>query len=366
MMIRILQPASPVALGGVLLLGGCAPGNDAAQAEAAANGDSLLARVVNVEVEPAQRTTFQDFIRITGEVEALHDMTLSAEESGPIAAFLVAKGARVRARQPIAKIDDEVLVAQVAEARAMAGLAREQYERQRRVWEESQVGTEMAVLQARSAYEQAAARLQTLEARLERTVLRAPVAGVFDEKFVEIGEMVSPGTPVVRVVATRQVKITGGIPERFALDVKPGDSARVTLDLLPGQEMEGRIDFVGTSVDRQSRTIPIEIVMDNPERVAKPRMVANVRIQRSRLEDVLVVPQEIVRRTEQGYHVFVATRENGQLVARARAVTLGPSYRNRVVVQEGLAAGDSVIVVGHRQVDDRMHLRIVNVRENGS
>jgi membrane fusion protein (multidrug efflux system) len=351
------------ALFGAGLIAACAPGNDTAQAEASGNDDSVAARVVNVEIEPARSTTFQDYIRITGEVEALHDVTLSAEESGPIAEFLVAKGARVAAGQAIAKIDDEVLSAQVDEARAMANLAREQYERQKRVWEESQAGTEMAVLQAKSAYEQAAARLKTLEARLERTVIKAPVAGIFDEKMVEIGEMVAPGTPVVRVVSTGRVKVTGGVPERYALEVNRGDSAQVTLDLLPGRLMMGRINFVGASVDRQSRTVPIEIVMDNPDGFAKPRMVANVRIRRTSLANVIVVPQQILRRTEDGFQVFVATDEHGRLVARARAVTTGPSQGNQVVIRSGLTAGDSVIVVGDRLVDPGSFVRIVNVRE---
>lgn len=359
---RSIHSIRLVALTGALLLAGCSPGNDQAQAEAAGDGDAVSARVVNVEIEPARPTTFQDYVRITGEVEALHDMTLAAQESGPIIRFLVEKGARVAAGQGIAKIDDEVLVSQVAEARAMADLAREQYERQKRVFEESQAGTEIAVLQAKSAHEQAAARLKTLEARLERTVITAPVAGVFDEKMVEIGEMVAPGTPVARVVSVSRVKITGGVPERYALDVAPGDSARITLDLLPDREMMGRIGFVGTSVDRQSRTIPIEIIMDNPDGFAKPRMVANVRIQRAELENVIVVSQQILRRTEEGFQLFVVTEENGRLVARARTVTTGPSQGNRVVIRSGLAEGDSVIVVGDRLVDPGSFVRIVNVR----
>lgn len=362
---RFRQLLPITALFSAALIAACAPGNDTAQAEASGNDGSATARVVNVEIEPTRPTTFQDYIRITGEVEALYDVTLSAEESGPIARFLVAKGARVSAGQAIAKIDDEVLSAQVEEARAMANLAREQYERQQRVWEESQAGTEMAVLQAKSAHEQAAARLKTLEARLERTMITAPVTGVFDQKMVEIGEMVAPGTPVARVVSTGRVKVTGGVPERYALDVKRGDSAQVTLDLLPGRLMMGRIDFVGTSVDRQSRTVPIEIVMDNPDGFAKPRMVANVRIQRTSLENVLVVPQQILRRTEDGFQVFVATEENGRLVARARAVTTGPSQGNHVVIRSGLTAGDSVIVVGDRLVDPGSFVRIVNVRGEG-
>ncbi|MGH7700790.1 MAG: hypothetical protein ACREMJ_09790 [Gemmatimonadales bacterium] len=90
-----------------------------------------FARVVKVGVHVVEPSAFVDYIRATGEVEAMHDVALSAEETGVIREFYVAKGAAVRAGQPIVKIDDAVLAAQVAEARAAARLAQEQYERQR-------------------------------------------------------------------------------------------------------------------------------------------------------------------------------------------------------------------------------------------
>ncbi len=340
---------------------GCSPSNggEARADEAIPSADTTGARVVNVEVSAVEFSSFVDYVRITGEVEALHDVTVSAEESGPIARFAVDKGTRLRRGQLIAKIDDAVLSAQVEEARALADLAQEQYQRQRRLWEEQRIGSEIAYLQLKSSAEAAAARLKTLEERLSRTEIRSPVAGIFDEDFVELGEMVAPGTPVARVVSIRRVKVVGGVPERFALDIDPGDSARITLDVLQGRTFAGAISFVGASVDARNRTIPIEIVLDNPERLVKPRMLANVQVERVRLEGVVVVPQDLVQRTEDGYQVFVAANREGRLLARARPVRLGPSYANRVVVEEGLAVGDQLITVGHGLVDDGSLLRIV-------
>lgn len=318
------------------------------------------ARVVNVEVITAAPGSFVDYIRATGEVEALHDVTLSAEESGVIREFFVAKGAWVERGASIARIDDAVLAAQVNEARAAARLAQEQYERQRRVWEESKVGSEMALLQTRSQAEAAAARLAALEARLERTVIRSPISGVFDEKSMEAGEMAMPGQRVGRVVATHTLKVTAGIPERFAADLKRGATARVTFDIFPGREFTGKVSFVGSTVDADNRTFPVEVVLENPGRLIKPRMVANVQVVRARLDGVMVVPQNVVLRTEAGYQVFVVADRDGQLVAEARPVTLGPSYENRVVITEGLTAGDRLVTVGQRLVDRGSRVRVVN------
>ncbi|MFQ6044783.1 MAG: efflux RND transporter periplasmic adaptor subunit [Gemmatimonadales bacterium] len=345
-------------------LGGCAAADgDEAHASQAESDSVAGARVINVEVTPVSLLPFVDFIRLTGEVEALHDVTISAEESGPIARFMVEKGTRVRAGQAIAKIDDAVLRAQVDEAQALADLAREQYERQRRLWEDEQIGSEIAYLTAKSGSAAADARLATLRARLAKTVIRSPVGGIFDEKFVDIGEMAAPGTPVARVVAINQVKIVGGVPERFAQSVEAGDSAWIRLDVLPDRSFVGAISFVGTSVDERSRTVPIEVLLDNPHGVAKPRMVANVQIERERFDSAVVVPQDVVVRTEDGYQVFVVAEREGRQVAEARPVSLGPSYGNRVVIAEGLVVGDPLITLGHRLVEAGSFVRVVNPGE---
>jgi membrane fusion protein (multidrug efflux system) len=337
-------------------------GCSTAQGDSEADGavDSTVAgKVVNVQVEPLQPTTFTDFISITGDVEAFHDATVSAEESGVIKEFLLEKGSPVRKGQVIARLDDEVLGAQVSEARAAAELAREQYERQRRLWEDERIGSEIAYLQAKAQAAVQEARLATLEARLARTEIRAPVSGVFDEQFLEEGEMASVGTPVVRVVATHLLKIVGGVPERFAPWVQPGDNAVISFDILPGRQLEGTIAFVGSSVDDRNRTFPVEIVIENPDRVVKPEMLANVQLERLRLTDVIVVPQQIVKRTEFGYRVHVVVERNGATYASAREVVLGPEYSDRVVVEQGLAAGDRLITAGALLVDDGSRVRIV-------
>ncbi len=344
-----------------VLVGGCSPAEG--NADEAADLDSASAagvRVVNVEITPVTVGAFADYIRVTGEVEALHDVTIAAEESGPIARFLVEKGQRVTQGQVIAKLEDKLLQAQVAEARASADLAREQYDRQRQLWEEAKIGTEIAFLQARYQSEQAAARLAQLEERLARTAIVAPVAGVFDTKYLQAGEMATIGAPVVRVVSTSRVKVAAGIPERYARSVRVGSPARIWFDVFPGREFEGRIGFVGSSVDPGNRTFPIEIVMANPDRVVKPHMVANVQVQHQQLDSVIVVPQEVVQRAADGYKVFVAIERDGHTYAEARRVILGASAANRTVIEEGLRVGELLITLGHKQVDDGSRIRVVN------
>ncbi len=342
----------------------CSAAAGDADNEAAAVDSVIGVKVVNVGVTTIEPTTFTDFIRITGELEAYSDVTVSAQEIGVITRFLVAKGDRVRRGQVIARIDSEVLTAQVVEARAAAELAQEQHDRRRRLWEDEAIGSEIAYLEAKAQAAVQAARLTTLEARLARTAIRSPVTGVFDEKLLETGEMAVLGTPVVRVVATDRLKVNGGVPERFAPWVQRDDRAVITFDILPDREVEGAIGYVGTSVDDRSRTFPVEIVIDNPDGILKPQMVANVQLERLNLTDVIVVPQEVVLRTERGYQVFVAEDRDGTTFAVARPVELGPGYGDRVVIEGGLEIGERLVTAGAQLVDDGSRVGIVSTNPN--
>jgi RND family efflux transporter MFP subunit len=348
----------------VVVTAGCSRGEAAASSDAETTGQANV-RVTNVETTPVMLGEFRGFIRVTGEVEALYDVTISAEETGRIERFLVEKGRRVRSGQAIARLENDLLSAQVDEARASAQLAREEYERQRQLWEEDSIGTEMAFLQRRYASEMATARLSSLEARLQRTEIVAPVTGTFEENFLEVGEMALPGAAVVRLVATDRVKIVAGVPERHARTVVVGDEARVTLDVFPDQEFVGEVSFAGATVDPRSRTFRVEVILDNPESMMKPAMVANLQVEREHLDNVISVPQQVVLRSAEGYKVFVAESEGEGYVAYARTVELGAVSGDDVVIQAGLELGELLITVGYQLVDDGSPIRIVNGGQSG-
>ncbi len=339
------------ALWTVLVAGACGSGEDPEPADGSGTAGESFVKVVNVETRTLESSAFTTYVRLTGAVEALEDVVVSSQESGVIRQVIVDKGSRVRRGQPIARIDDEILSAQVDEARASAALAGERYERQRQLWEDEGIGSEIAFLQTKYDAQSADARLAFLEARLARHVIESPISGVLDDRYVDVGEIVAPGTPVARILTVDRLKVVGGVPERFGPYVREGGRAVLSFDVLSGPDIEGEIAYVGAAVDPRNRTFPIEILLENPDGRLKQQMVANVRVATERLEDVIVVPQDVVLRTEDGYQVFVATGDGDDLRAEARVVDLGPSFENEVVVAGGLETGDRLIVTGHQLVD---------------
>jgi membrane fusion protein (multidrug efflux system) len=328
--------------------------------EASEIGDATpVRRVVSVEVIEAQPEEFTDYVQVVGTVEANRDVTVSAEEAGTIRRLMVEKGTYVQAGQPIAQIDDRVLRPQAEQAAAEAELARETWERQRRLWEEDRVGSEISYLQARYRAETADAGARALRERLERTIVKAPISGVLDNRFVEVGTLVAPGAAIARIIDTRTVKIAGGVPERFAGQIEPGTVVEMRMDGVDSKPFPGRVNFVGASVETSNRTFPVEVVVENPTGVLKPGMIASLRLARQTVTEALVVPQEAVVRVEDGYIVYVATGAGAETIAEVRDVTLGSSQGNRVIIDAGLAPGDRVVVVGQNRVAQGDHLQIV-------
>ena len=339
------------------LLWGCG----GAQAEDA-DEETGYTRILNVEVTRIEQGPFTETIRLSGTVQADKDVVISAEESGVIREILVDKGSWVAVDQALFRMDAYLLEAQVGQARAVSSLARETWNRRRRLFEEDQVGSELAYLEAKYGAEQAAANLAFLEERLARTVIRAPIAGVLDSRTIEVGTMVGIGTPVARIVDTDPVKITGGVPERYATDVQRGAAATVTFDVLQDQEFEGRISYVGSVVDPGNRTFPVEFRIPNPGGLIKPEMVANIALVRRTMDEVVVIPQEALIRVEEGYVAFVVEAEGGVEVVSSRPVELGPAQQNRVVILSGLEPGERLIVVGQQAVAAGDRVNVVGQR----
>ena len=348
------------------LLGGLVrAGCGSAQADGAdgtASSDEFV-RVINVEVSRIEAETFVEEIRLTSVAMANRDVMVAAEESGVIRELYFDRGHRVSAGDPIAKIDDRLLSAQVDQARAAAELAQQTWERRKRLWEEDQVGSEIAYLEAKFAAEQTAATRTGVEERLARTLVRAPFGGVLDERHVEIGTMVSPSDAIGRLVDLNPIKVFAGVPERYATDIRVGGQAQMTFEALGEDVFQAAIRYVGATVNPRNRTFAIEVQLPNPDRRIKPEMVANMSVTRRQVAEAIVVPQDALVRVEDGYVVYVVAEQGGVPQAEVRPVELGPTRRNLVVIESGVSLGERLVVVGQKSVANGDRVRVVGERE---
>lgn len=349
-------------LGGVAAAacGGAEAGSSPSEGgEGAEDPPQAFARVVNVEVAEVRSRTFVRAVRLTGVVQAMHDVLVSAEEAGVVRRIVRDKGRNVRRGQAILRLDDAILSAQVRTASAQAELARELWERRKRLYEEDEIGSEISYLEAKSSAEQTEANLAALRARLDRTVVAAPVSGVLDERLVEVGARVSPGTPVARIVQVDSVKVLAGVPERFALEVTVGAAATVAFDVIEGESFQGEIAYVGATVDPDSRTFAVELVLENPGGRIKPEMIAEITVVREEIDDAIVVPQQALVSMEEGAVAFVVEGAGDEARAAARRVEVVAGQGDEAMVGSGLAEGDRLVVVGQQGLTAGDRVRVV-------
>jgi len=353
-----------------LITAGCAAeGED--ESAAAGNGTEAARRSVRVETLVLEPTSFEDVIQITGAVASPNDATLSAQSAGTLE-YRAPLGQRVARSAVIARLDQGIVNAALQQAEAQVENAQAQlewdeynYMRQERLHQDSIISAlEFQTAQtqrnrARAALRQAHALQAQAQEQLENTILRAPFNGTVEAHFAEEGEQLSPGTPVIRLVDTRQMKVTVGVPERYAGDIEVGTPVRLGFQAYRGSPQEGRVRFAGSAIDPEHRTFPIEIQIDNPDGLLKPEMIAQVYVTRQMEEGVIVVPQSAVLRDENGIGVYVVTREGDTATAHRRAVTLGSSYAGRALVEEGLQANDEIIVLGQSGVVEGDNLNII-------
>lgn len=338
---RLLAPGT--LLLAVLWAGGCGSGENPNDAQATTPPQRT--RVETLLLEP---TSFTDVLEVNGTVEAIHDATLSAQVSGT-ALSVAERGTRVEKGEPVAQLDSAEASAALDQARAQYQLARDHYQRQKPLYQDSIISA-LEFQQVRSEYRQAQAALSQARERLRNTTVTAPFSGRVEERFVEPGEQVSPAQEVVRVVDVQPARIVAGVPERYVGDVERGSTVNVRFRSSSVGPRTGRITFVGAAIDPESRTFAIEATLPNEDRTLKPEMVAQVRVTRTEIEDALVLPRTAIQRDERGPHVNVIERTNAAPVVRDRALQLGAESGPRARVDSGLVAGAEVIVAGQNNV----------------
>ena len=354
----------------VVLLSACGGDAPAEENVAEANPDDRAVPVDVIVVEPG---TFEDRVVMTGSVEAPDDAVLSAEAAGTLTA-IAPLGTTIQRGGTVAQINSTIPRAAVAQAeaslaaaQAQADLAEDQFRRQEPLYQDSilsalefqSVRAQQA--SARAQVAQAQAMLAQARQQLSNTRVSAPFTGVVEERLVERGEQVAPGTPVARVVSIDQVKVKAGVPERYAGDIEVGTPVRIVPQSYSIQPLRGTVSFVGRAINTQNRTFPIEVALESGQGL-KPEMIVKLEVRRQEIEDAISLPLSAIVRDERGASVLVAREDGSGYIAEHRPTELGAQSGGYVVIESGLSAGDRVIATGQTTVAEGDRVRIAEER----
>lgn len=314
-------------------------------------------RLMPVETVTMVTGDFDDYIRLSGTVEAIDDATISSESSGRILS-ISDRGDQVSSGDIIARLDDRVIRAQYDAAQTAFELAEDTFNRLESLHADSIISTQ-DFRNARAQRDQAKAQLELTNKQLMDSQITAPFAGRVEERFVRSGELVNPGQPVVRLVNTDKIRILAGIPERFSGEITEGSDVEVNISALGIEPIESTIAYSGNVIDPDTRTYTIEVELNNAEGIIKPDMIVELQVNRSTLQDVLIIPRTAVLRDEEGSSVFISRTENGDKYAELVSVTTGMSSGPVIQILSGLEEGDEVVVSGMRSLSIGDQLNVI-------
>ncbi len=323
------------------------------------NNENRVREVV-VETLGTELRSFTEVVRVTGTVEAIEDAIISAEVSGRVHT-IVDRGTRVEKGQVLVSLDDRIVRSSLEMAQGNYELAEDALQRQEPLLRDSIISV-FQFNQIRTQRDQARSQLEQAKKQLNDSRIAAPFRGRIEDRMTSIGELVNPGVPVLRLVNLDRVRIHAGVPERYINEIREGTPATISLKSYSGEVLHSEIRYAGSLIVPETRTFPVEIVMDNTGGLLKPEMVVNLSITRKVWDNALIVPRTALVRDEDGLQMFVVNRNGDQKKAEARRVTTGAASGALIVIKEGLKPGDEVIVTGQTNVSDGDMIRIQHQR----
>ncbi len=308
-----------------------------------------------------------------GRVEATNQVDLSFRVGGPLITFPVKEGDAIRKGQVVARIDPRDFEIRLSSARAEYQRARADFERMAALYEKEAIpATQLD--QARAVRDVAASAVDTAEANLADTSLRAPFSGRVGTTFVENFQDVRPRQPVLSLVDVTRLKIEVDVPEMLIArargegrnEAEDGAEFRLVarFEADPNREFELDVEEVANQADPATQTYRVTLGMPSPEGLTVlPGMTATVVIQGDPTGEAgaaVVIPAAAVFDDEnQGKFLWVVDPES--MTVSRRAVTTGElTGTDQIIIVSGLEAGETVAVSAVSRLSEGMQIRSLN------
>lgn len=342
-----LAVAGCVALIGALA--GCEPPeSDAAPSEGDAR--SVEADAIPVETLTIQARDFVDSFEVPAGAEPYEKVTVSAEAGGRVLVAPFEEGEEVRAGSRLLRVDTELDSARIDLAESQLESAQREYDRTKKLVDKG-LATPQQLDRAEDSLENARLSLEQSKIGASKGGVRSPVSGVILQKHVKKGEFASPGAPIATIIQYDKLKVVGQVPESRIRFVNVGDTVSVTF---PAREatLQGEVTRRALSASPRTGTFAVEITVENPDLEILPGMSARVEIIKKIWDSAVVVPREAVLQGFSRSETMVLPTDDEVGNAELHVVELGPSAGADVVITSGLAAGDRLIVRGHRGLVD--------------
>jgi RND family efflux transporter MFP subunit len=346
--------------------------------------DSSRAVVVNAMI--VGKGEAEQVFRFTGDVRAQRDIRLLSQVGERIIEFRADRGDFVRENQILAIIENTLLARSVDQAEAGLAAARttfsnleSEYRRSLRLFEERAISSQQyesiktQFENANSAVRQAEAALDQVKRQYNNSYIRAPFTGIISNRYMELGDMVMPGTPIFSFIQIDTMHVMAQVSEREFGMINIGHDARLRVGSYPDRVFHGNVAKKTPILDPLTRLATIEVHFPNRERLLIAGMFGELEIITDRKEDVTLIPVSSIQyRTTVGVRgarideqinrvPYVYIVKNGQAVRRE--LTKGYQSAGTVEIVRGVEPGDTLVTRGQHALDEGDPVEIVDLYE---
>jgi len=228
---------------------------------------------VRVSTQTAEPRT--DTLRVQGRTQADRKVMVQAQTQGRIQELLVEKGDFVEQGEVLAQLAEEDRPAQLRQAQALLEQRRLELEAARRLHERGhRSDTQLAA--ARAAFQEAQARVEETRTDLDETTIYAPFAGRVGETMAEVGDFMTRGRELLRLVDLDPLSIVGSVNERRVAQIETGTEA--SAELVTGERVDGTVAFVAREANAQTRTFEVEMRVPNPDGALRDGVTAQMAV----------------------------------------------------------------------------------------
>ncbi|HEX7374197.1 MAG TPA: efflux RND transporter periplasmic adaptor subunit [Steroidobacteraceae bacterium] len=335
-----MRPVPVVLLGAVLLLGGCA------RQEPAANAPATPAAPVHAV--PVESASVAATVRAVGVLAPRDEVRLAFKVGGMIDRLSVDVGDRVARGQVLATLKRGEIDASVAQATEGVSKAKRDLERAERL-RADEVATEEQVQDLTTAYKVAQANLDAVRFNAQYARIVAPADGVVQGRLAEPDELVAGGQPVLVLGSTDTGWVVrAALADRDAVRVNVGDVADVGFDAFPGQPFPGKVTRVAAAADPTTGTFDVEIEVQPAGARFVRGLVGKVTLglgQGASSASSTVVPVSALVEASGSIGTVYILDATGTHAQR-KQVTVGSIVGDRVIVEAGLEPGQRVVTDG--------------------
>ena len=312
-------------------------------------------QTVRVKVQQIQTEAVNGEQGFSGTIEESSGISLSFATMGTIKRIYVNEGQMVGAGQLIAELDPTTLQNAYTISKTTLEQAQDTYNRMKELHDAGSL-PEMQWISIENQLKSAKAQEAVARKSLGDTKLYAPSAGYISTKFTEVGENVSPGVPIAKLVNISSVKVKIAVPEDDIQRIAKSSSMKIVVPALGNREFSGHVTERGVSADPRSRTYEVKATVLNHDRKLLPGMICQVFTNYMQGTTGVFIPANLVQLDiDNKTFVWVVNGDK----ALKREITISNETAQGAQVSGGLSAGDKLIIAGQQKVSNGMKVEIV-------